>query len=242
MHVCMVWYGMVWYGMVWYGVVWCGVVWCGVVWCGVVRRIGLESNWSPNWIILYPESCTTTVGHWAVEDVFWDANIFIHSYLQNMSKTATYSDPSWPVSTNDPCFSMRILPNGGFLKSGVLPTHPFIDGIFPYKPSINRVSSISGNCQLLILGCLQHHSSSSVSGEIVWFVCAFGFCNLAATSNHGKHEIWPFQDAIHWRYLPYIFGLGFRSQFQGISQENMAWNMVLMYPYLLGSWRSPIES
>ena len=34
------------------------------------------------------------------------------------------------------------------------------------------------------------------------------------------------QEAIDWRYLPYILGLFFRPKFQGISPENMARNVV----------------
>ena len=37
------------------------------------------------------------------------------------------------------------------------------------------------------------------------------------------------QEPIHWRYVPYMFGLFFRPKFQGISQQNMAKNMVLTY-------------
>ena len=39
----------------------------------------------------------------------------------------------------------------------------------------------------------------------------------------------------------YMFGLFFRPKFQGISPQHMAWQMVLTYLDIKGSWRSPID-
>ena len=54
--------------------------------------------------------------------------------------------------------------------------------------------------------------------------------------------VWEFQDLIDWRYLPYIFGLFFRAEFQEISPQNMGNNMVLTYLHVLDPELFPWKS